>query len=90
MNPTRRQLILAAASAMGGAALLAACNDDEGAKSTATDNTSPSDGTVLDKGYYLVQRFPSQPLFIPGEESRHRSRPFRPRSASGNGDPAGC
>lgn len=70
MNPTRRQLILAAASAMGGATLLAACNSDKGAKSTATDNTAPSDGTVLDKGFFLVQRFPSQPLFIPGEESR--------------------
>ena len=71
MNQTRRQLLLAAASAMGGAAFLAACNDDKKVEdgSTATDNAA-SDATVLDKGYYLVQRFPSQPLFVPGKESR--------------------
>lgn len=71
MNPTRRQLLLAAASAMGGAAFLAACSDDKGgAKSTATTNGAPSDPTVLEAGYFLVQRFPSQPLFVPGVESR--------------------
>ncbi len=68
---TRRQLLTAAASAMGGTVLLAACNDDKkGSNSSPTTAAGPSDGTDLTDAFYLVQRFPSQPLFVPGLESR--------------------
>lgn len=72
MNPTRRQLLLAAAGAAGGATLLAACNDDKDAQvhSNATDNVAKVDSDTVDKGFYLVQRFPGNPLFVPGVESR--------------------
>jgi hypothetical protein len=73
MAPTRRAFLLGA----GGMALLAACGNDAGSSNDTlggADSTSPNGSAPLDStdaqctsGFQLVQRFPSSPLFTPGD-----------------------
>jgi len=62
---SRRQVITAAGSAV----LLAACGDNTETKnSSASGGTAPRDpGETPAGGWILVQRFPSEPLMVPGD-----------------------
>lgn len=66
MALSRRELLVSGA----GALLLAACGGAEGGDQQGTTDTTASsqgsDGT-LPAGFQLVQRFPSSPLFTPGQ-----------------------
>ncbi len=65
VNFSRRQVITAAGSAV----LLAACGDNAETKGSSTaGGTSPGDAVAAPEGgWILVQRFPTEPLMVPGD-----------------------
>lgn len=70
MAPTRRAFLLGA----GGLVLLAACGDDPSSSNGTLGGPDPACPDIkvatvgpVDVGFQVVQRFPSTPLFTPGE-----------------------